>query len=64
MVTAAASEVKVAVAAAIASGAYQQLANGVIQGTTMVNGAFISFTGFVNSAGQVFVSNVMGGFPK
>jgi hypothetical protein len=30
----------------------------------MVNGQIVGFTGFINQAGQVIISNVFGGFPK
>jgi RHS repeat-associated protein len=64
VVLSSANLVKNAIAAAVASGAFQQLANGVINGQTMVNGQIVGFTGFINQAGQVIISNVFGGFPK
>jgi RHS repeat-associated protein len=65
MVMATASEVKAAVGAAVASGiASGEFQQGVIKGQTMVNGTIIAFTGFINSANQVTISNVMGGFGK
>jgi hypothetical protein len=64
MVMATASEVKVAVGAAITSGAINMGANGIFNGSTMVNGTTISFTGRVLATGEVVVSNVFGGFPK
>jgi cation transporter-like permease len=65
MVMATASEVKAAIGAAVASGlASGEIQQGIIKGQTMVNGTIIAFTGFMNSAGQITISNVMGGFNK
>lgn len=64
MVMATASEVRVAVGAAITAGAVNMGANGIFNGSTMVNGTIISFTGRALETGEVVVSNVFGGFPK
>jgi hypothetical protein len=59
MVLAGQAALRNAIAAAIASGAFQKVGNSFV-GVVNVGGTYVKFTGGWNAAGQMIVSNVMG----
>lgn len=64
LVLASQAAVRNAVAAAIASGAFQKMGPNAFEGVVYVEGLLIRFTGGWNAAGQMVVSNVMRVLPK